>query len=48
MMNRPIAVKNKPLVVNFSMRNAVTGIMMPLTSMKLVVTHCAAPEVMSK
>src|SRR5699024_4076314 len=47
-MNSPIAVKKRPRVVIFWMRNAVTGIMMPLTSMKLVVTHCAAPAVISK
>ena len=47
-MKRPIAVKNRPRVVNFWMRNAVTGIMMPLTSMKIVVTHWASLAVMPK
>ena len=47
-MKSPIAVKNSVRVVNFWIRNAVIGIMIPLTSMKIVVTHCAELAVMSK
>ena len=47
-MKSPIAVRNSVRVVNFWMRNAVTGIMMPLTSMKIVVTHCASLAVIPK
>lgn len=47
-MKSPMAVRNRPRLVNFWMRNAVIGIMIPLTNMKLVVTHCASPAVMSK
>ena len=43
-----MAVRKSPRVVNFWMRKAVTGIMMPLTSMKIVVTHCASLAVMPK
>lgn len=47
-MKSPIAVRKSVRVVNFWMRNAVTGIMMPLTSMKIVVTHCASLAVIPK
>src|SRR5699024_8036681 len=47
-VNRHIAVKNNARVVNFSMRNAVIGIMMPFTSMNIVVSHCAEFAVTSK
>src|SRR5690625_8007920 len=47
-VNRHIAVKNSARVVNFSMRNAVIGIMMPFTSMNIVVSHCAEFAVTSK
>ena len=47
-VNSPIAAKNSDRVVNFWIRNAVIGIMIPLTSMKIVVTHCAEFAVMSK
>src|SRR5699024_2624947 len=44
----PIAAKNIVRVVNFWIRKAVAGIMMPLTSMNSVVTHCAVFAVMPK
>ena len=44
----PIAAKNIARVVNFWIRNAVAGIMMPLTSMNSVVTHWAVFAVMPK
>src|SRR5699024_8836747 len=37
----PIAVRNSARVVNFWIRKAVTGIITPLTSMKMGVSHCA-------
>lgn len=47
-MKSPIAVRKSPRAVNLLMRKAVTGIMMPLTSMNDVVTHWAALAVMLK
>ena len=44
----PIAAKNIVRVENFWIRNAVAGIMIPLTSMNSVVTHWAAFAVMPK
>src|SRR5699024_10969751 len=35
-----IAVVNNCLVVNLSIKNAVTGIMIPFTNIKMVVNHC--------
>ena len=43
-----IAAKNIVRVVNFWIRNAVAGIMIPLTSMNSVVTHWAVFAVMPK
>lgn len=39
--NKPIATKNRLRVENFPIKNAVIGIMTPLTSIKTVVSHCA-------
>src|SRR5699024_3471461 len=47
-VNRHIAVRNSARVVNFSMRNAVMGIMIPFTSMKMVVSHWAELAATSK
>src|SRR5699024_10363761 len=40
-VNTLMAVVNNCLVVYLSIKKAVTGIMIPLTIMKIVVSHCA-------
>src|SRR5699024_11136542 len=45
---RPIEVRNRPRVENRSMRNAETGIMIPLAIKNAVVIHWTWPVVMSK
>ena len=40
-VNIPIATKNNLLVVKRSIRNAVTGTIIPFTSIYPVVSHCA-------
>lgn len=47
-VNKDIAAMNSFLVVNFSIKKAVTGIMIPFTSIKTVVSHWASPGVMFK
>src|SRR5699024_7366970 len=39
-VNTLMAVVNNCLVVYLSIKNAVTGIMIPLTIMKIIVSHC--------
>ncbi|GIP64145.1 hypothetical protein J32TS6_27000 [Virgibacillus pantothenticus] len=46
--NVPIAVINNCLVVNVSIKKAVMGIIIPFTSIKIVVTHCAVLSVKFK
>src|SRR5699024_8678019 len=46
--NIVIAVKNNLRVVNVSTKKAVIGIIIPFTSMKIVVNHCAVFSVRFK
>ena len=43
-----MAVKNNFLVVNFLIRNAVIGIIIPFTSMKIDCSHCTVLSVVPK